>query len=139
ATRLFYVMAEEACNIYTKSSAWWEPGKSFYGGGTRRAPGEVREKVLRALDLETGKIVWEVSQTGPGSTWGGVLSTAGGGVVFFGEDSGVFAAVDAKNGKSLWHFQTSQFWKASPMTYMVDGKQYVAVANGSNILSFALP
>jgi alcohol dehydrogenase (cytochrome c) len=138
ATHLFYVMAEEACNIYTKSSAWWEPGKSFYGGGTRMIPGEPPEKVLRALDLETGKIVWEVPQIGPGTTWGGVLSTAGG-LVFFGEDSGAFAAVDAKTGKSLWHFQTSQSWKASPMTYMVEGRQHVAVAAGSNILSFGLP
>jgi alcohol dehydrogenase (cytochrome c) len=138
ATRLFYVMAEEACNIYTKSSAWWEPGKSFYGGGTRMIPGEPPEKVLRALDLETGKIVWEVPQIGPGTSWGGVLSTAGG-LVFFGEDSGAFAAVDAKTGKSLWHFQTSQSWKASPMTYMVEGRQHVAVAAGSNILSFGLP
>jgi alcohol dehydrogenase (cytochrome c) len=131
-------MAEEACNIYTKSSAWWEPGKSFYGGGTRMIPGEPPEKVLRALDLETGKIVWEVPQIGPGTSWGGVLSTAGG-LVFFGEDSGAFAAVDAKTGKSLWHFQTSQSWKASPMTYMVEGRQHVAVAAGSNILSFGLP
>jgi hypothetical protein len=59
-TRLFYVMAEEARDIYTKSPAWWEPGKPFCGGGTRRAPGEPREKVLRARDSETGKIVWEV-------------------------------------------------------------------------------
>ena len=138
ATGLFYVMAQESCDIYTKSSAWWEPGKSFYGGATRRAPGEAREKVLRALDIETGEVVWEAPQIGPGETWGGVLSTDGG-LVFFGEDSGAFAAVDARTGKSLWHFQTSQTWKASPMTYTVAGKQYVAVASGPNILSFALP
>ncbi len=64
ATRLFYVMALEACDIYTKSDAWWEPGKSFYGGGTRRAPGEKRERFLRAIDLETGKIAWEFPQIG---------------------------------------------------------------------------
>jgi alcohol dehydrogenase (cytochrome c) len=49
-TNLFYVMALEACTIYTKSDAWWEPGKSFYGGGTRQVPGESRQKVLRAID-----------------------------------------------------------------------------------------
>jgi alcohol dehydrogenase (cytochrome c) len=43
------------------------------------------------------------------------------------------------NGKALWNFQTSQLWKASPMTYQFDGKQYVAIAAGSNILAFALP
>jgi len=137
-TGLFYLMATESCAIYTKSSAWWEPGQSFYGGGARRAPGETNQKFLRAIDIQTGKIVWEYPQIGPGNTWGGVLSTAGG-LLFFCDDSGAFAAVEAKTGKPLWHFNTSQSWHASPMTYVVDGKQFVAVAAGSNILAFALP
>ena len=70
--------------------------------------------------------------------WGGVLSTAGG-LVFFCDESGAFAAVDAKTGKPLWHFHTNQGWHASPMTYTVDGKQYVAVAAGSNVIAFGLP
>jgi alcohol dehydrogenase (cytochrome c) len=82
--------------------------------------------------------VWEYPQTGPANTWGGALSTDGG-LVFFGDDSGAFAAVDAKTGKLLWHFHTSQTWKASPMTYLAGGKQYVAVAAGSNIIAFGLP
>jgi alcohol dehydrogenase (cytochrome c) len=138
STGLYYVMALERCTIYTKSAAWWEQGQSFYGGGTRRVPGENGEKILRALDLRTGKVVWEYPQTGPANTWGGVLSTDGG-IVFFGEDSGAFAAVDAKTGEPLWHFQTSQSWKASPMTYKAAGKQFVAVAAGSSILAFGLP
>jgi len=137
ATHLFYVMALEACNIYTKSDAWWEQGKSFYGGGTRRVPGETNEKFLRAIDIQTGRTIWEFPQIGGGG-WGGVLSTAGG-LVFLCDDSGALAAVDAKTGKPLWHFHTNQSWHASPMTYVVDGKQYVAVAAGSNIISFALP
>ncbi|HYM10159.1 MAG TPA: PQQ-dependent dehydrogenase, methanol/ethanol family, partial [Bryobacterales bacterium] len=137
-TGLFYLMALEQCSIFTKSSAWWEPGQSFYGGATRDVPGEKGEKFLRALDLQTGKIVWEVPQIGPGSTWGGVLATAGG-VVFFCDDSGAFAAVDAKTGQPLWHFHTNQSWKASPMTYTAGGKQYIAAASGSNVFSFALP
>jgi alcohol dehydrogenase (cytochrome c) len=138
ATKLFYVMALESCNIYTKSLAWWEPGQSFYGGAARRVPGEISQKFLRAIDVETGKIAWEVPQVGPGRSGGGVLSTAGG-VVFFGDDNGAVAAVDAKTGKSLWHFHTNETLRASPMTYMVDGKQYVAIASGSNIIAFALP
>jgi len=138
ATGLFYVMAQESCNIYTKSSSWWEPGKSFYGGGTRRVPGEIPEKFLRAIDIQTGKIVWELPQIGGGSGWGGVVSTAGG-LVFFCDDSGAFAAADAKSGKPLWNFHTNQSWHASPMTYAIDGKQYLAVAAGSNIIAFALP
>jgi alcohol dehydrogenase (cytochrome c) len=137
ATGLFYVMAEESCNVYTKSDAWWEQGKSFYGGGTRRVPGEATEKFLRAIDIHTGKIAWEFPQVGTGGSWGGILSTAGG-LVFFCDDSGAFAAVDAKSGKPLWHFHTNQSWHASPMTYMVDGKQYVAVAAGSTVIAFGL-
>jgi PQQ-dependent dehydrogenase (methanol/ethanol family) len=137
ATRLFYVMALEACDIYTKSDAWWEPGKSFYGGGTRHAPGAARERFLRAIDIRTGKIVWEFPQIGSGGGWGGVLSTAGG-LVFQCDDAGVFAAVDAGSGKPLWHFNTNQSWHASPMTYMLDGRQYVAIAAGATIIAFAL-
>lgn len=138
ATGLFYVQSLERCNIYFKSSAWWEPGKSFYGGGTRRVTGEPGEKILRAIDIRTGKIVWEYPQIGPANSWGGVLSTDGG-LVFFGEDSGAFAAADAKTGSLLWSFQTSQSWKASPMTYEAAGRQFVAVASGGNILAFGLP
>jgi len=47
-------------------------------------------------------------------------------------------AVDSTSGKPLWQFQANQLWKASPMTYVFDGKQYVAVASGPNILAFAL-
>ena len=136
-TGLFYVMALESCNIYTKSSAWWEPGKSFYGGGTRRVPGETGKKYLRAIDVKTGKIAWEVPQIGTAQSWGGVLSTDGG-LVLYGDDSGALAAVSAKDGKPLWHFHTNELWKASPMTYMVEGKQYVAVAAGGNVIAFGL-
>ena len=137
-TRLFYVMALEKCVIYHKSPEQWESGKSFYGGGAREVPGERGKKYLRAIDLQTGKISWQYPQIGPGNSWGGVLSTAGN-LVFFGEDSGALTAVDAKSGKLLWYFQTNELWKASPMTYLAGGKQYIAVAAGSNILAFGLP
>jgi PQQ-dependent dehydrogenase (methanol/ethanol family) len=137
-TGLFYVMALEKCVIYIKSPAPWERGKSFYGGGTREAQDEPGRKYLRAIDPQTGKIVWQYPMIGPGNSWGGALSTAGG-LVFFGDDSGAFAAVEAKSGKPLWHFHTNELWKASPMTYLAGGEQYVAVAAGSNILAFSLP
>jgi PQQ-dependent dehydrogenase (methanol/ethanol family) len=137
-TGLFYVMALEKCVIYSKSQEQWEKGKSFYGGGTREVPGEPGRKYLRAIDVKTGKIVWQYAQIGPANSWGGALSTAGG-LVFFGDDSGAFSAVEAKTGKLLWYFHTNEQWKASPMTYLAGGKQYVAVAAGSNILSFGIP
>ena len=137
-TGLFYVMALEACSIYTKSSAWWTPGESFYGGATRRVPGEVPRKFLRALDIQTGKTSWEIPQYGPGNSAGGVLSTAGG-LVFYGDDNGAFAAVEAATGKALWHFNTNENFRASPMTYVANGRQYVAIAAGSSVIAFSLP
>ena len=138
STGLFYLMALEKCNVYTKAEAVWTPGESYYGGDTRNIPDDQGQKFLRAINLETGKIAWELPQAGEANSWGGLLSTAGG-VVFFCEDSGAFAAVDAKTGKLLWHFETSELWKASPMTYLAGGKQFVAVAAGSHVVAFALP
>ena len=94
--------------------------------------------MLRAIDIQTGKVAWELPQSGAVDSWGGVLSTAGG-VVFFGDDSGAFDGRRRATGKRLWSFQTSQLWKASPMTYLFDNRQYVAVASGPNILAFSLP
>jgi alcohol dehydrogenase (cytochrome c) len=76
-------------------------------------------------------------QTGPANSWGGVLATAGG-IILFGEDGGIFTAADALTGERLWQWPTGQTWRASPMTYMFDGTQYVAVAAGSNIVSFGI-
>ena len=137
ATGHYYVQTLERCNIFTKSPGKWEAGKSYYDGTARRVPGEPGQKVLRAIDIQTGNIAWELPQVGPANTWGGVLSTAGG-VVFFGEDSGTFMAVDAGTGKPLWQFPVNHLWKASPMTYSFDGRQYVAVAVGPNVLAFGL-
>jgi alcohol dehydrogenase (cytochrome c) len=136
-TGLYYVQTLELCSVYVKKATEWQAGKSYFGGDVRSVPNEKPQKILRAIDIQTGRIAWELAQTGPGDSWGGVLSTAGG-LVFFGDDTGWFAAVDAKTGRRLWRFPVNDFWKASPMTYMFDNKQYVAVAVGSNILAFAL-
>jgi alcohol dehydrogenase (cytochrome c) len=66
------------------------------------------------------------------------MATAGG-LVFFGNDVEGFEAVDAKTGASLWQFRTGQGMHASPMSYAVDGKQFVAIAAGSDLFSFTLP
>lgn len=134
-TGWFYLMTREACGIYRKPPSW----------NAREIPLEPGQMFLRALDIETGKRVWEVPQIGRADSWGGVLSA--GGVIFFGEDSGVLGAVDAKTGKDLWHIQTNasaalgdgHSWRSSPMTFTAAGKQYLAFAAGPNILCFGLP
>jgi PQQ-dependent dehydrogenase (methanol/ethanol family) len=137
STGLFYLMAQESCNIYTKNAEEWQRGRSYYGGGTRRAPNEPNAKYLRALDIQTGKTVWEVPVEG-GILQSGVMSTAGG-LIFYGDSSGAFVAADAKTGKLLWQFNTSMGWKAGPMTYSIAGKQYIGVVAGSTVMAFALP
>ena len=138
ATGLYYVQTFEKCSIYTKSEGGvWESGKQYLGGSQRTSPDPVPQRVLKAIDIHTGAIRWELPQPGPANSWGGTLSTATG-LVIFGEEGGALMAADAVTGKPLWSFQSNQNWKASPMTYMFDGRQYVAVAAGSNILAFAI-
>ncbi|HET7220299.1 MAG TPA: PQQ-binding-like beta-propeller repeat protein, partial [Vicinamibacterales bacterium] len=133
-----YVQTFEKCSIYTKSDQGaWESGKTYLGGSQRTAPDPKPQRILRAIDIRTGDIAWELPQYGAAQSWGGTLATASG-LVIVGEDGGALLAVDAQNGKPLWSFQTNQTWKASPMTYVFDSKQYVAVASGSNIIAFAI-
>jgi alcohol dehydrogenase (cytochrome c) len=136
-TGLFYVQTLEKCNIYVKSEEKWEAGKAYFAGTARGVPDDNPQKFLRAIDIHTGKIKWELPQKGRAESWGGTLATSTG-LVFFCEDSGAFMAADATSGKMLWNFQLNANWKASPITYKFDNKQYFAVAAGSDIVAFAL-
>ncbi|MGH1419246.1 MAG: pyrroloquinoline quinone-dependent dehydrogenase [Hyphomicrobiaceae bacterium] len=91
--------------------------------------------LLSAIDLNNnGKIVWQHKTEQ--ILIGGVLATAGG-VVFTGQGSGEFSAFDAKSGKKIWKFMAGAGVNAPPMSYKLDGKQYVAVAaGGSRIWGF---
>jgi len=137
-TGLYYVQTLESCGVFTKRKDEWTSGRVYMGGGTSNAPDVRPQKILRAIDIRDGRIAWELPQLGDGSTRSGTLATASG-LIFFGEDSGALMAVDAATGKPLWHFQTSQTLRASPMTYAFDGRQYVAIAAGPNVLAFTLP
>ena len=137
-TSLYYVQTNDKCGIFTRTDAPFQLGHSYMGGSFSPDPADPGRRVLRAFDIQTGKATWELPQTGAGESFGGVLSTAGG-VVMYGADDGTFAAADAKTGKPLWSFQTGEQPHASPMTYLFDNKQYIAVAMGPNILAFALP
>jgi alcohol dehydrogenase (cytochrome c) len=138
-TGLYYFQALERCNLFTQRHGEWTAGKGYMGGAARPAPGETFQKSLRAVNIQTGEIAWDLPEA-PGSVTAsaGLLSTASG-LVFFGENGGAFMAADAKDGKPLWQFQTNHVWKSSPMTYMFDNKQYIAVAVGQDIVAFALP
>jgi PQQ-dependent dehydrogenase (methanol/ethanol family) len=105
-----------------------------------------RGGTLTAIDAATGRIRWQRSAAQP--LVGGLLVTAGG-VVFAGEGSGAFRAYDARSGQSLWSYMAEAGVNAPPVTYAVNGRQYVAVAAGGNslfnfktgdqLLVFALP
>jgi PQQ-dependent dehydrogenase (methanol/ethanol family) len=129
-TRLYYVLTLEQCRNERRA-----------GRPKGQEPVEpAAQKYLRAINIDTGRVAWEIPQIGAvlPKTWPGVLGTAGG-IIFYGDPNGTFIAADEREGKTLWHFDTNVPMKASPMTYMVDGKQFVALAAGPNILCFGLP
>jgi alcohol dehydrogenase (cytochrome c) len=128
-TKLFYVMAAEDCGIYRSK------GGIF---GNNPDPSDPGLRLVRAINIETGDVVWEKPMPGPQETdYTGVLAT-GGGLVFHGEVGGDFAAVDARSGKTLYTFRTNDAWRATPMTYSVSGRQYIAAMDGQVLWSFAL-
>jgi alcohol dehydrogenase (cytochrome c) len=96
-------------------------------------------RYLRALDIETGNIVWEIPQAGPadGKRDAGVLATAAG-LRFYGDASGYFVAADERDGKTLWRVPLNATIKTSPMTFAIGGQQFIALAVGSNIVCFGL-
>jgi PQQ-dependent dehydrogenase (methanol/ethanol family) len=122
-TRLYYFLALEEC----------------VGDTPGGYPDQTGQRFLRAVNIDTGDIVWEVPQPGAAraKTWSGVLATAGG-LLFYGRPNGGFSAVDERDGKTLWEFPTNVRMKAGPMTFTVGGRQYIAVAAGPNILCFGL-
>ena len=137
-THSVYFLALEQCETFFFHAQTFKEGQGYYSTGVRRIPGENSQKVLLAYSLESGAFAWKYPQSGQGHSTGGTMTSAGG-LVFFGDDAGSLEAVDARNGQPLWHFNTGQDMSASPMSYAIAGKQYVAIAAGSNIFSFALP
>ena len=107
---------------------------------------DARWGLLSAIDSQTGKIAWQHKTDQP--LVGGVLSTAGG-LLFCGEGNGILTAYSSQNGKALWHYQSDYGVNAPPITYQVNGEQYIAVVSGGNslfgfkqgdrILTFKLP
>ena len=137
-TKLLYFLALEECSIYLSGPQEFKEGETYYATGARHPPGEHGQKILLAYDFHTATFRWRYLQAGARDSGAGTMTTASG-LVFFGDNSESFEAVDARSGQPLWHFNTGQPLHASPMSYAVNGKQYVAIAAGSDVFSFALP
>jgi alcohol dehydrogenase (cytochrome c) len=140
STHLLYFIAMELCQNYFSAPQpqQFTPGKEFYSTGVKHIPGENSQKILLAFNIDTGTLAWKYPQIGVAHSTGGTMTTAGG-LLFFGDDAQSLEALDARNGKPLWHFNTGQDMSASPMSYSVGDRQYVAIAVGSDIFSFTLP
>jgi alcohol dehydrogenase (cytochrome c) len=136
-TRLFYFLGNNGCNIFVATPQDYKYGDPYYAGGTKRVPGENATRWLMAFDPNKNAIVWRYPQVGRGGQ-SGVMSTASG-LLFFGDDADSLEGVDGRTGHALWHFNAGQSFTASPMTFAVNGRQYVAIVAGDDVFSFALP
>ena len=143
-TKLFYARVSDSCGIYTShDDPLGATGNRWFGRGT--PSDKAREQLaeltkgyqtgvfIRAIDPFTGRKVWDLPAPAGRS---GVLSTASG-LVFLGGGGGLLI-VDAKTGKPLWNVNIAHTTQGSPMTYMVGGKQYIALAGTSSITAYVL-
>ncbi len=143
-TKLFYARVSDSCAVYTShDDPLGVTGNRWFGRGTpsEKARQQLAELLkdyqtglfIRAIDPFTGKKAWDLpAPTGRS----GVLSTAGG-LIFLGGGGGLLV-VDAKTGKPLWNVNIAQTTQGSPMTYMVGGKQYIALPGTSSITAYVL-
>jgi alcohol dehydrogenase (cytochrome c) len=130
ATHDVYVLAMDQLMTFTTQPATNTKGALRLGSAFANVkPHGLQDGRLVAIDTETGKIAW--TKTTPQPLIGGALATAGN-LVFMGEGNGNFDAFDAKSGDALWHYNLGAGVNAPPVTYEVDGQQYIAVAAGGN-------
>jgi PQQ-dependent dehydrogenase (methanol/ethanol family) len=135
-TGWLYLMTGDSGQRYIRRPSEYQAGKQ-YGGGGGRGLGEPAIAAIKALDPETGDVKWTYPVS-RGSLAAGVLAT-GGGVVFAATPEGNLIALNARTGAPLWRVQTGATIAASPMSYSVDGKQFIAISAGAVLYSFALP
>jgi len=126
--KLWYIPVIESCNLIktveAKEHPMLKPGGGFSGGGPSD-PVRITGSVA-AIDVSTGRIV--AKQHMPFPSLGGLVATPD--LVFSSEPDGDFVALDARTLKRLWHFQTGSGLNAPPVSFAVDGKQYIAVLAG---------
>ena len=135
-TELYYVNAYDGEQKYFKRVEDYVEGERFTGGGGENVlPQEAYQSAIRAIDPRTGDLRWEFLLQ-PRAT-AGVLATAGD-LVFSGGVDGYFYALDAVSGRELWHIQLGSRVHSAPMSFAVDGKQYITVAAGNVVYTFGL-
>ncbi len=130
-TNLFYVNARRIFSIYYqtvtgKAEGWGGRDRNLWANST-----------IRALDYRTGRVVWN-HETGEDENGAGILTTAGH-LLFSADTSGNLLALDPATGKTLWHLNAGGRMAASPMTYQIDGRQYLIAAVQDALYAFALP
>lgn len=138
ASGLFYVNTVSGFSIYYLLDT--SPKPSGYGGAVAGL-GE-GQRILMAIDPLTGKRVWQHAYPnikGVGSTVGPGLMTTASDLVFTGDDQGNMIAYRGKDGEILWHFKTPANQSNGPMSYMLDGKQWVLMAAGDTLYALTLP
>jgi acido-empty-quinoprotein group A len=130
-TGLFYVNARRLFSIFYntvtgKAEGWGGRDRGLWGNST-----------LRALDYRTGKVVWD-HEIGDGESIAGILTTAGH-LLFSADNSDNLLALDPSSGKTLWHLNVGGSLDASPMTYELDGRQYLIMPVQDTLYAFSLP
>jgi len=126
-TGMAYLGAQERCARYIRLRTTYRKGQRF-DGGTHEWLQPVRGHLM-AIEVASGRTAWKYETDLPMST--GILTTAGG-LLFANNPNGELIALDAMTGRVLWSFQTGLTIEAAPMTFAIDGKQYLAVvSNGS--------
>ena len=135
-TELFYVQAHDSEARFFIRDDTYQEGQIFLGGGSSGTePTDKTTSAIRAIDPRTGNIRWEF-EIQPRST-AGVLSTAGD-LVFSADPDGYFFALDARSGEPLWNIALGGPVNAQPMTYAVNGQQYVTMTVGNTVYTFGL-
>jgi alcohol dehydrogenase (cytochrome c) len=135
-TGLFYVTAFDGEQEFFKRDEEYEEGERFTGGGGRYTqPMDAFHSAIRAIDPSTAEIAWEFPIM-PRSSAG--ISTTAGGLLLTGSADGYFFALDALTGKELWHISLGGRVHAAPMTFAVDGEQYITIAAGNVVYTFGL-
>ena len=132
-TGLFYVNTTYSYSVYYLTDTSENP--EGYGG---RDAGVWSQAALKAIDYKTGKIRWSHVYPNEGYGTPGILTTAGH-LLFSGDPSGNIIAFDPETGKPLWHAGLTTSVSNGPMTYELDGRQYLIVGAGDILYAFTLP